>query len=69
MMKGLASLDSFEHLSQYDPDDEFLQSNNSISLIECISLKKQSSQVSETSEFSIISSGQIKSAVKSISSV
>jgi len=68
-MKGLASLDSFEHLSQYDPDDEFLQSNNSISLIECISLKKQSSQVSETSEFSIISSGQIKSAVKSISSV
>lgn len=28
--------DSFEHLSQYDPDDEFLKSNRSLSIIESI---------------------------------
>jgi len=26
----------FEHLSQYDPDDEFLQSSSSISLLQSI---------------------------------
>lgn len=25
--------DSFDHLSQYDPDDEFLKSNRSLSII------------------------------------
>jgi hypothetical protein len=32
--------DDFEHLSQYDPNDEFLTSSKSISIIESIMSKK-----------------------------
>lgn len=65
-MKDLG--DSFDHLSQYDPDDEFLKSNRSLSIIESIVSKngRGTSALSESSEFSIISSGQIKSSINSI---
>lgn len=32
--------EDFEHLSQYDPDDEFLRSNKSVSIIDSILSKK-----------------------------
>mmetsp|Transcript_18084 Transcript_18084/g.22602 ORF Transcript_18084/g.22602 Transcript_18084/m.22602 type:complete len:104 (-) Transcript_18084:4046-4357(-) len=64
--------DSFEHLSQYDPDDEFLKSNRSLSIIESIIAKEgrigSSSALSESSEFSIISSKNVKSVVSSLMS-
>ena len=44
-------------MSQYDPDDEFLRSNKSVSIIESILSKKS---VSKTSDFSIISSTKSK---------
>jgi len=50
----VAQLDDFEHLSQYDPDDEFLQSSRSFSVIESILSRKS---VSKTSEFSLVSKG------------
>lgn len=45
--------DDFEHLSQYDPEDEFLRSSRSVSIIDSILSKKS---VSKTSDFSIIQS-------------
>ncbi len=42
----------FEHLSQYDPDDEFLQSSSSISLLQSILQDKH--DFAESSEYSII---------------
>ena len=63
--------DSFDHLSQYDPDDEFLKSNRSLSIIESIIAKDGrigSSAVSESSEFSIISSKHVQSVISSIMS-
>ena len=51
------ALDDFEHLSQYDPDDEFLRSSRSASIIESILSKKS---VSQTSDFSIVSSAKSK---------
>ena len=62
-------LDSFDHLSQYDPDDEFLKSNRSLSIIEGIVSKHGqggASSLSESSEFSIISSNRnVKSLISS----
>ena len=62
-------MDSFDHLSQYDPDDEFLQSNRSLSIIESIVSKHGrggASALSESSEFSIISSNSnVKSLISS----
>jgi hypothetical protein len=62
--------DSFEHLSQYDPDDQFLQTKRSYSIIESILSNdgKAKSEISETSEFSIISSQShhVKSMLSSI---
>ena len=64
------STDSFEHLSQYDPDDQFLQTKRSFSIIESILSNNGGvkSEISETSEFSIISSQshQVKSMLSSI---
>jgi len=63
--------DSFDHLSQYDPDDEFLQSNRSLSIIGSIIAKDgrvSSSALSESSEFSIISSNNVKSLITSFAS-
>jgi hypothetical protein len=47
--------DSFEHLSQFDPEDEFLKSR-SISVIDSVisGEYKQASKKSELSDFSII---------------
>jgi len=60
--------DSFEHLSQYDPDDEFLKSSRSLSIIESIVGKqgRASSALSESSEFSIISANNVKSVISSL---
>ena len=64
--------DSFDHLSQYDPDDQFLQSKRSLSIIESILSKHGTSEafevLSETSEFDIISSqsSQVMSMISSI---
>lgn len=44
----------FEHLSQYDPDDEFLQSSSSLSLLQSI----LSHQQCDSSEYSIIDDDQ-----------
>ena len=62
-MKSLG--DSFDHLSQYDPDDEFLKSSRSLSIIESIVSRngRGTSALSESSEFSIISSGNVKSLI------
>ena len=49
--------DDYEHLSQYDPEDEFLRTSRSVSIIDSI-LSRQS--VSNTSDFSIISSAKSK---------
>ena len=63
--------DDFEHISQYDPDDEFLRSSRSVSIIESILSKKS---ISQTSEFSVIprrnekKNGSIMSMGSSISS-
>ena len=67
-MKDLG--DSFEHLSQYDPDDEFLKSNRSLSIIESIIAKdgRGTSALSESSDFSIISSNNVKSVISSLMS-
>lgn len=73
-MRDLA--DSFDHLSQYDPDDEFLKSNRSLSIIESIvgmqgrvGSSQAAAALSESSEFSIISSNsKVKSLVCSIMS-
>lgn len=40
----------FDHLSQYDPDDEFLQNAHSISILESI----LNSKVNQSSDFSVI---------------
>lgn len=40
----------FDHLSQYDPDDEFLQNSYSISILESI----LSSKLNQSSDFSVI---------------
>jgi hypothetical protein len=58
--------DDFEHLSQYDPDDEFLRSSRSISIIDSIMSKKS---VGKTSDFSIVSSAQSKKIESVISSI
>ena len=50
-----ATLDDFEHLSQYDPEDEFLRSSRSVSIIESIMSRKS---VSQTSDFSLVSAGK-----------
>ena len=65
-MKDLG--DSFDHLSQYDPDDEFLKSSRSLSIIESLVAKegKGTSALSESSEFSIISAANVKSTISSI---
>ena len=55
-------IDSFDHLSQYDPDDHLIKSDRSISIIESFLSrdgKGKSKKLSETSEFSIISSPNI----------
>ena len=56
--------DDFEHLSQYDPDDEFLRSNKSVSIIDSILSKKS---ISQTSDFSIISNAKSKKLQSMIS--
>ena len=62
--------DSFDHLSQYDPDDQLIRSDRSYSIIESFISKdgkgNPSRPLSETSEFSIISSANIKSVITSI---
>lgn len=62
--------DSFDHLSQYDPDDQLIKSERSYSIIESFmakdSHKRGSDQLSETSEFSIITSKHLKSQFSSI---
>ena len=65
-MKDLG--DSFDHLSQYDPDDEFLKSSRSLSIIESLVAKegKGTSALSESSEFSIISAANVKSEISSL---
>jgi hypothetical protein len=60
--------EDFEHLSQYDPDDEFLRSNKSVSIIDSILSKKS---ISQTSDFSIISnarSQKVQSVISVLSS-
>jgi hypothetical protein len=42
----------FDHLSQYDPDDEFLQGAHSISILESILSSK--SKLNQSSDFSVI---------------
>ena len=61
-------MDSFDHLSQYDPDDEFLKSSRSLSIIESIVSKqgRGTSALSESSEFSIISSNNVQSMISSL---
>ena len=61
------STDSFEHLSNFDPDDQFLKSNRSMSIIESIIAKGDDarSQISEQSSFSIISSPALMSVISS----
>ena len=53
----------FEVLSNLDPDDEFLQSEQSISLIDSILLSKRESSFSvissRSSEFSVVSTSKI----------
>ena len=59
---------SFDHLSQYDLDDEFLQSNRSLSIIGSIIAREgraSNSAMSESSDFSIISSNKEKSLISS----
>lgn len=55
-------MDDFEHLSQFDPDDEFLQSERSFSIIESLVSGNQSMGVqslkSGSSEFSIVSNAK-----------
>jgi hypothetical protein len=57
--------DDFEHLSQYDPDDEFLRSNKSMSIIDSILSGKKS--FSKTSEFSMPSA--VSKKVESLASM
>lgn len=61
------STDSFEHLSNFDPDDQFLKSNRSMSIIESIIAKGDDarSEISEHSSFSIISSPALMSVISS----
>ena len=65
--------DSFDHLSQYDPDDQLIKSDRSMSIIESFMSKGKghgnSSALSESSEFSIISSAKVKSLVSSTMSL
>ena len=58
-----ARLDDFEHLSHFDPEDEFLQSSRSFSIIDSVMSKDfgkndglagRISSKSATSEFSIL---------------
>jgi hypothetical protein len=59
----------FEVLSQIDPDDEFLRSENSYSLIEKLSMSQQSSfevLSAHSSEFSILSGTRMHSLLQSI---
>ena len=62
-----AFTDSFEHLSQFDPDDELIKSDRSISMIESYMCRdgngSKKSVSSATSEFSIISGPSVKSMV------
>ena len=58
-------MEDFEHLSQYDPDDEFLRSSKSVSIIDSILSKKS---ISHTSEFSIITSKKDSQSIISMSS-
>ena len=66
--------DSFDHLSQYDPDDQLIQSERSFSIIDSYMSKSNDKKLfgsakSETSEFSIISSpNDRKSLLSSIAS-
>ena len=59
--QGMAN--DFEVLSNLDPDDEFLQSEQSISLIDSILLSKRESSFSvissRSSEFSVVSTSKI----------
>lgn len=49
-------MDDFEHLSQFDPDDQFLQSERSFSIIDSVVSGKQSMGVKSiaSSSFSIV---------------
>lgn len=66
-LKSFKGLDEggFEHLSQYDPDDQFLKSDRSLSVIDSILSMAGGTRDnrSESSEFSIISAGNIKSVL------
>ncbi|CDW72543.1 lupus brain antigen [Stylonychia lemnae] len=52
--------DDFEHLSQYDPEDEFLRSSKSVSIIESILSRKS---ISQTSDFSLINGKKVGSVI------
>ena len=61
----------FEVLSQIDPEDEFLKSENSYSLIEKLSSAKESSfdvLSAHSSEFSILSGTKMHELLKSVRS-
>eukprot|EP00347_Sterkiella_histriomuscorum_P003774 403362997 len=64
--------DQFEILSSLDPDDEFLQSGRSVSLIDSI-ISKTSDSFSiisgQSSEFSIIGNSKLHSIIQSVYSV
>lgn len=53
-------VNNFEHLSNFDPEDEFLSSNKSFSLIGSVVSKDQES-LSEYSDFSIVSGSRVGS--------
>lgn len=65
---GSLETHELETLSQIDPDDEFLKSENSYSLIEKLSSNQSSFEVlsAHSSEFSILSGTSMHSLIKSI---
>ena len=53
----------FEHLSNFDPEDEFLQSDQSFSVIGSM-ISKNNDKLSEYSDFSVVSSSRISQIKK-----
>ena len=54
---------NFEHLSNFDPEDEFLQSEKSFSVIGSM-ISKENDKLSEYSDFSVVSSSRISQIKK-----
>ena len=63
-----ANLEKFEILSAIDPEDEFLQSEHSYSLIERLSDNKSSFDVlsNQSSEFSVLSGSKMHSILQNL---